>query len=251
MITSSCWTVTGHYLNTAAEDAFADIDKVFSLTGERITDDRFSDVIKVNIEGTNYYVKRYTSGGKGLRRYLGRSRIRAEWENMLLFHKLGVPAAKVVAYGEQKSFTMLKRGVLITEEVKNTLDLSEVVYRKVDFLKNKPWINSIIEQVASATKKLHQHGFVHNDLKWRNILVTQEEQPKIALIDCPGGSKPPFPFLERFKVKDLACLDKKAKYHLSRSQRLKFYKLYINKKNIDQKHKKQIRSILMFFEGRE
>ncbi|AMO54716.1 hypothetical protein GZ77_24065 [Endozoicomonas montiporae] len=251
MITSSCWTVTGHYLNTAAEDAFADIDKVFNLTGERITDDRFSDVIKVNIEGTNYYVKRYTSGGKGLRRYLGRSRIRAEWENMLLFHQLGVPAAKVVAYGEQKSFTMLKRGVLITEEVRNTLDLAEVVYRDVDFLKSKQWMNSVIEQVASAAKKLHTNGFVHNDLKWRNILVTQEEHPRIALIDCPGGSKPLFPFLERSIVKDLACLDKKAKYHLSKSERMRFYKFYTSSKVITPKMKKQIRHVLSFFEGRE
>ena len=238
-------------MNTAAEAAFADIDKVFSLTGERITDDRFSDVIKVNIEGTNYYVKRYTSGGNGLRRYAGRSRIRAEWENMLLFHELGVPAAKVVAYGEQKSFTMLKRGVLITEEVKNTLDLAEIVYRDVDFLKDKSWVNSIIEQVASAASKLHKNGFVHNDLKWRNILVTQEEHPQIALIDCPGGSKPFFLLLERSIVKDLACLDKKGKYHLSNSERMKFYKFYTGSKAISSKHKKQIKQILSFFEGRE
>ena len=238
-------------MNTAAEDAFADIGKVFSLTGERITDDRFSDVIKVNIEGTNYYVKRYTSGGNGLRRYAGRSRIRAEWENMLLFHELGVPAAKVVAYGEQKSFTMLKRGVLITEEVKNTLDLAEIVYRDVDFLKDKSWVNSIIEQVATAASKLHKNGFVHNDLKWRNILVTQEEHPQIALIDCPGGSKPFFPLLKRAIIKDLACLDKNGKYHLSNSERMNFYKLYTGSKTLSSKQKKQIKRILSFFEGRE
>lgn len=251
MITSSCWTVTEPYLNTAAEDAFADIDKVFSLTGERITDDRFSDVIKVNIEGTNYYVKRYTSGGNGIRRYAGRSRIRAEWENMLLFHELGVPAAKVVAYGEQKSFTMLKRGVLITEEVKNTLDLAEIVYRDVDFLKDKSWVNSIIEQVASAASKLHKNGFVHNDLKWRNILVTQEEHPQIALIDCPGGSKPFFPLLKRAIIKDLACLDKKAKYNLTRSKRLQFYKQYEGCSKLTKRNKTEINKILDFFEGRE
>ena len=251
MITSSCWTVTKPYLNTAAGNAFADIDKVFNLTGESITDDDFSDVIKVNIEGTNYYVKRYTSGGKGLRRYAGRSRIRAEWENMLLFHKLGIPAANVVAYGEQKIFTMLKRGVLISEEVKNSLDLAEVVYRNVDFLKNRSWMNSIIEQVASATSKLHKSGFVHNDLKWRNILVTQEEHPQISLIDCPGGEKPFFPLLERSIIKDLACLDKKGKYHLSNRERMKFYKLYTDSKTLSPKQKKQIKRILSFFEGRE
>ncbi|WP_252178056.1 lipopolysaccharide kinase InaA family protein [Endozoicomonas sp. 4G] len=102
MLKSSFWTISKQYQNSPAANVFSTIDKVFDLKGETITDDELSDVIKVNVAGTNYNVKRYTSGGKGLRRYMGRSRIRAEWENMLLFHSFQIPAAKVVAYGEEK-----------------------------------------------------------------------------------------------------------------------------------------------------
>jgi hypothetical protein len=40
---------------------------------------------------------------------------------------------------------------------------------------------------------------------------------------CPAGTFWWGPFLRYRIVKDLACLDKVAKYHLSRTQRLRFY----------------------------
>jgi hypothetical protein len=52
-------------------------------------------------------------------------------------------------------------------------------------------------------------------------------------------------------IKDLACLDKVAKHHLSRSQRLAFYKLYLGKQRLDGADRKQLRAILSFFKGRE
>jgi hypothetical protein len=52
-------------------------------------------------------------------------------------------------------------------------------------------------------------------------------------------------------VKDLACLDKLAKYHLSRTQRLRFYLDYAQKKRLDDADKRRIRKVLRFFEGRE
>ena len=52
-------------------------------------------------------------------------------------------------------------------------------------------------------------------------------------------------------IKDLACLDKIAKHHLSRSQRLAFFKLYLGKQRLDRMDRKQLRAILNFFKGRE
>ncbi len=52
-------------------------------------------------------------------------------------------------------------------------------------------------------------------------------------------------------IKDLACLDKVAKYHLSNTQRLRFYLQYCQRAQLNTQDKKQIGKIVRFFEGRE
>lgn len=251
MFISSTWKVTNEYQNTSAEQAFSSLDKVFALVGEKITDDKLSNVHRVEIDGTGYYVKRYTQAGKGLRRFMGRSRIRAEWENMLFFHKIGVPAAKVVAYGEEKNIGAMTRGALITEEVKNTKDLKIMVSARSPHIRDRKWMEEVIKQVALITRALHSHRFIHTDLKWRNILVTQCDNPKVFLIDCPAGAIV-FPFLfERGRIKDLACLDKVAKETLSKAQRLKFFLIYQQKSLCEKNDKTIIKKINTFFLNRD
>ena len=71
------WRVTALATPQAAK-AFASLDAVFSLQGEAITRDPLSDVIRVEFDGLRYYVKRYHGAGKGVRRFIGRPRVKAE-----------------------------------------------------------------------------------------------------------------------------------------------------------------------------
>tara|TARA_Y100000780_G_scaffold102505_1_gene92997 strand:- start:7 stop:306 length:300 start_codon:yes stop_codon:yes gene_type:complete len=98
---------------------------------------------------------------------------------------------------------------------------------------------------------MHDQGFTHNDLKWRNLLVDDQALANVYLIDCPAGSFWWGPMLRYRIIKDLACLDKLAKHHLSRARRLAFYKMYLGKARLDSEDRKQLRAILAFFEGRE
>ena len=251
MFTSSIWAVTNAFRNTPAGEAFSSLDKVFALTnGTPFTDDIISDVKRFEVGDKRYFVKRFTGGGKNLRKYVGRSRVRSEWENLLFFQKLELPGAKVVAYGEETRFGIFQRGAMITEEATNTNDLWQMTKRNNPLLKDRVWMSQVIRQVAHCTKTLHENGFIHTDLKWRNILVTQDKQPKITLIDCPAGDKPLKLFLERGRIKDLACLDKLGKRHLSQAQRMKFYQLYTGRR-LTSEDKLRIRKILTFFKGRE
>ncbi|WP_448218814.1 lipopolysaccharide kinase InaA family protein [Endozoicomonas sp. 2B-B] len=251
MLTKSHWTISQDYQNSPAASAFSSLDKVFALSGQPITKDTLSNVRRVEVDNTGYYVKRYTRAGKGLRRYIGRSRIKAEWENMLFFHEIGVPAAPVVAYGEEKKHGVMTRGALITREVENTWNLKMLVDQDLPQLYSRQWMGIVISQVAAATRKLHENNFIHTDLKWRNILVTKTENPVIALIDCPAGAQMSGWLQKRNIVKDLACLDKVAKEVLSQSQRLSFYKQYAGVNRLNKSDKKLITKILGFFEGRE
>lgn len=234
---------------SALADSFGDLDKVFDLQGEQITKDAISEVIRVELAGVRYYVKRYRRAGKGLRRYLSRTRVKTEWRNLKRFAKWGVATAQVVAAGQERNLGAFARGALITRELAGTEDLAALANQQDARLRDPLWVRSVSAQVAAITRHLHDHHFTHNDLKWRNLLVDQAGQ--VYLIDCPSGSFWWGPALRYRIIKDLACLDKVAKKQLSRSQRLRFYLQYRGRQRLDAADKQRLRKIIGFFEGRE
>ncbi len=248
------WTVVTGFKKTPAGETFSSLARVMALPlPEKLaSQDSESVVFLHHQDGQNFYVKRFHSS-KGLRSWLGRSRLRGEWRNLKLFQRLGIPAAQLVAYGEERTLLLhAGRGALITEALENTTDLAHLAHQKDERLKNTQWMNAIIEQVATYARRMHAYRFAHNDFKWRNILVSNKPSiPKAFLIDCPSGQRWFGPFLKYRIIKDLACLDKLGKYNLSRTQRLRFFKLYRQVDRLSPYDKIMIRKITAFFEGRE
>ena len=241
------WKLGAAY-SDLAED-FGSLEAVFALQGESVTLDPLSEVIRVNRNGVNYYVKRYVGAGKGLRRYLGKPRVKAEWQNLKRFAKWGIPTAEVVAWGLERRGAAYARGAMITRELPNTEDLSVLANRHDPRLADRVWVDTVSRQLAAYTRIMHDKRFTHNDLKWRNLLV--DDEPKLFLIDCPNGDFWRGFWLKYRITKDLACLDKVAKYHLSATQRLRFYLQYRQRDRLDADDKKRIRHVVRFFKGRE
>lgn len=241
------WTLESAYASLA--DDFGSLDAVFALEGEHLTRDPLSEVIRVHRQGVTYYVKRYRAAGKGLRRYLGKPRIKSEWQNLKRFGKWGIPTAEVVAWGLERNGAAFHRGAMITRELPRTEDLSALARRDDPLLADRAWVDRVSRQLARYTRAMHDRHFTHNDLKWRNLLV--DDKATLYLIDCPNGAFW-WGFLLRYRItKDLACLDKVAKYHLSATQRLRFYLQYRQRARLNASDKQRIRHILSFFEGRE
>ena len=241
------WKLGSAYSELA--DDFGSLEAVFALQGESVTLDPLSEVIRVNRNGVNYYVKRYVGAGKGLRRYLGKPRVKAEWQNLKRFAKWGIPTAEVVAWGLERRGAAYARGAMITRELPNTEDLSVLANRHDPRLADRVWVDTVSRQLAEYTRIMHDKRFTHNDLKWRNLLV--DDEAKLFLIDCPNGDFWRGFWLKYRITKDLACLDKVAKYHLSATQRLRFYLQYRQRDRLDADDKKRIRHVVRLFKGRE
>ena len=225
--------------------AFLTIDACMGLEGEIVNSNSMSTLRKVQVENRTYFLKIYHRRGKGLRRFIGRSRARAEWENLQLFKDLCVPTARLVAYGEQQN-----TGIIITGEVSGTVDL-------VNLAENHPkglarhCVEKIIDRLTMHVRNLHSHGFIHNDLKWRNILVgITGNAVEVYIIDCPQGRKLVGPLFRRGVLKDLACLDIVAKYRLSKTMRMRFYLKYREQDRLNTREKREIYKILHFLDGK-
>jgi tRNA A-37 threonylcarbamoyl transferase component Bud32 len=234
----------------AAAERFADLDCIFALEGEVVAKDSMTRTQRVEINGRNYYVKRYAGlGKKPLRRWFAKPRVQSEWENLGHFAGWGIPTARLVAFGLEQRGSRFRRGALITEEIPGTTDLRRIVRNQDPRLKSRRWRDGVMRQLAAIVRCLHDHRFAHGDLKWRNILIDRVD--RVFLIDSPSGDFWHPPFLEYRIIKDLACLDKFARRSLSRTDRLRFYLHYAGKPKLDGIDRKRLRKILAFFAGRD
>lgn len=238
------WTLDPQYASGVTGTAFADLDAVFALQGKQITRDSLSEVLYVRMDGRGYYVKRYWAAGGYLRRLVGRPRIKGEWRNLLFFRAWGIPVATVVGYGLERRAGAFYRGAMITEELYETQDLARLAANQDARLRDRSWVLHVMRQIADATRIMHQRRFAHNDLKWRNILVDNPPRSGVYMIDCPTGTFWWGPLLEHRKNKDLACLDKLGRVQLSRTQRLRFYLMYVDRARLEPADKKRIRLVL-------
>jgi tRNA A-37 threonylcarbamoyl transferase component Bud32 len=245
------WTITAPYRGTPAAEAFPSLASAFSVNGQYIASDPISRVIRAEIATRAYFIKTYTAGGKSLRRWFGRSRARAEWENLQFFAHLGIPTAPLVAYGHETWGGLFRRGALVTAELRGTRDLNSLHLENHPILDDRKWVAAVSRQVAAHARRLHGNQFGHLDLKWRNILVTLSANPETYFIDCPAGRKRKGPGSRRWFIKDIACLDKVAKKRLTRTQRLRFFMDYENIRQLRREDKHKIEQIVRFFEGRE
>jgi tRNA A-37 threonylcarbamoyl transferase component Bud32 len=241
------WSFLGH---CEEKPFFETIQASLQQSGDRISKDPISQVVRADINDQQYFIKQYHQGGKGVRRLIGRSRAAGEWSNLLYFASLDIPIPRIVAYGRERINEQTLE-VLVTAGVEDSIDLATLARQEPERFNNRKWFSNIMQQVADCTRKLHDDGFVHWDLKWRNVLLQDHPDPKIFFFDCPLGRKQIGPLRRRGAIKDLACLDKIGKKVLTRTQRLRFFLLYRQTDSLDPASKKTIRNVIKFFDKRE
>jgi tRNA A-37 threonylcarbamoyl transferase component Bud32 len=175
----SHWWVDPELKDSIAGNAFANLEQVFALAGERIAKSPIAEVVRVEYGGKRYYVKRYAKSGKnmrrnwlGLRQWLSMQQVEWEWKNLLTFRKWGIPTPRLVAYGIERRYGGFRRGALITEEIYDSSDLAQLARQNSALLRDRHWVAQVSAQIARLTRVMHDAGFANNDLKWRNLLVS-------------------------------------------------------------------------------
>ncbi len=240
------WQIEERYRDAETLQNFASLEDVFSCRGELIVKDKTSEVIKFVGSNKTYYLKRYTDPRRKYFRFFRSSIVKAESENLLSMAEIGLPVPNVIAHGERREGGLFVIGALITEEVKDSANLAFYLKNNTELLKDRKWLHTVIDQVADSVREMHEHKFVHRDLNLRNVLVRTQGPPVIHFIDCPAGGFRSGPLLKREIVRDLAHLDKVARYLLGKNDLLRFYKQYRSINKLTQDDKKLIEQIRHF-----
>lgn len=246
------WIITPSYAASPAAQSFATLEQTRATAsgGELVSRSRRASCRRVVVGGQGFYVKIHDFSCKKLSTWLGRTKMRREWENLTLFRSLGIPTPDVVAYGETRQHGRVRSGALVTAEVPSAADLRTLAQRRDVHLADPAWRRAVLRQVAEYARRLHQASFIHNDLNWRNILVNLEGVPTVYFIDCPSGCRVLRPLREKGVIKDLAFLDKLGRQYLSRTERLRFYCYYREAGRLQAEDKRRIDRILSYMRQR-
>ena len=81
--------------------------------------------------------------------------MKSEWQNLKRFAKWGIPTAEVVAWGLEHSGFAYARSAMITRELPNTRDLSDLADNHDPLLKDRAWVDCVSRQLAHCTKTMH------------------------------------------------------------------------------------------------
>jgi tRNA A-37 threonylcarbamoyl transferase component Bud32 len=103
-----------------------------------------------------------------------------------------------------------------------------------------------LEALAGVVRRLHEQGFVHGDLYWRNILLSGGATEHFYLIDAHRGRR--WRNERRGRALDLAALDGPAPWFFRRTERLRFFLAYRQRSRLTSQDKALVREALRLAE---
>jgi len=142
---------------------------------------------------------------------------------------LGIKTPVPLAVGERRRFRFLQESFLVTEEVTGSKTLGpylavfapplskEKIEEKRDF----------ISRLAKEVGRIHKQGFFHGSLSVANVLVRKTPQGNMSFyfldLDYAKAQRRVSPYQ---KVKDLATLSKRIPSFITRTDKLRFFRVY-------------------------
>ncbi len=236
------------YAETLSWAELDTVQRVLDCRGDRLAAwSRTTDTIQVHLDGgSSVFVKRYhyprwSNRLKGALRgtFFGASRVRAEFRALETMRRLGIQGVRPVAYGERRSLHFLHSCFLVTEAVPSSVSLVSCA-QKYAGRNHSPVVfrmrRKILIGLAHQIRHMHEQGFVHGDLFWRNVLIRMlgEESCEFYFLDAGLGRRIWRKGRGRPRVvDDLAGLMAIAPVFCSRADMVRFAKTYLNQDQLD------------------
>jgi len=178
---------------------------------------------------------------------IGRSMVRAEYENLEKLASWGFRVPRLVAWGDHRFAGGVIHAFIITEEIPQAMGVDYLAsdwFDQQDKITREQKKAELIAEVASAVKRMHEHGFEHHDLFLRNMMVSGQDMSKLYMMDAPRAYTWPAFIIRKRRAFDLATLDSAATQAFTRSQRMRFMHIYLGHKRLTDDDKRLVREVL-------
>jgi tRNA A-37 threonylcarbamoyl transferase component Bud32 len=239
------------------------VDGVYGLTTGQIITRRDSTEVRRLILGTEggqqrvvflkkYWITRPSQLWNGMLRgtFFGRSKAWREFQNLARLRRWGLDAPEPVAFGEERQARCLRRSFLISAGVPDPVPLDTFIRERLPPPAGPVPTGirrTLLESLARATRRLHEHQFVHHDYFWRNIILSSERFDRFWLIDTHKGCQ--WRIREQHaRATDLAALDAPAIPYFRRTERLRFFLAYCGRPRLDPDARQLLRMTLRLAE---
>lgn len=238
------------YRDVLAAAGLNTVENILDAEGQHVVAwSRSSDTIRHQLPPIRHwngaiFIKRYhyptwKSRLKAMLRgtFFGKHRPRVEFEALNVMRRLGIPAVRPIAYGERRILHFVTSCFLVTEAVPDSVSLSTfAISVKGNGALPPVKRHRLIVELARKIRRMHDAGFAHGGMFWRNILLRPMpgEDFEYHFLDASPGKKVwRKETFEPNKVDDIAALRTLAGLFCSRADMIRFAKAYFNTKRFD------------------
>ena len=189
-------------------------------------------------DGEVVYLKRYNyKKAKSQFTWPLASKAAVECYGYHIMQQLGINCAQVLATGEFRQVGSLRAAFIITKAIPNSDNLEKYArnsWYSMPVSQRQQIYKQIRDSILQQLQIAHQAGFCHHDLKWRNILVQQQQDNiNTVWIDSPRARQIKFR-KQRMQVLDLGALARLSISYLSPYQQMRFLRDYLGKGQLHQ-----------------
>lgn len=241
------------------------VDRVLKCLGDQVVAwSRSTETVRVDLPSEAgsgaIFIKRYhhlcwRRRIKAMLRgtFFGRSRARAEFEQLEWMLERHGPVVTPVAWGERRILHFVRSSFLITEAVGGAVSLTTFAQRhargrglELSWRQRR----GFVESLGGCIGDLHRRGLVHGALFWRNVLVCEVAGGGFAFrfLDAPGRRRPSLRGAGARHatgvLNDLADMAALASQFCSRTEMLRFFLAYLGTRRLDDSHRQLARGVL-------
>ncbi|HKQ48659.1 MAG TPA: lipopolysaccharide kinase InaA family protein [Phycisphaerae bacterium] len=244
MISTDYMVIDPPFRDPLARATLDNVGAVLRCEGDRLAAwSRTTDTIFYRLPGseTGVFIKRYhyprwKQRIEGMMRgtFFKNTRARNEYRVLSLMRRLGIQAVRPIAFGERRVLHFCRSCFLITEAVPGAMSLVAFIRtfsRHPRSARARHVKLEILTSLAQQVRHMHEAGFVHRDLFWRNVLIRPmpDERFEFYFLDASVGRRIRIPQRRQDSiVHDIAAMGVLGPEFCSKADQLRFLLVYLD-----------------------